>query len=202
MERNSQTERPRDSRFIVEGQLRECFARVVYSHKAHEKCADILLSRLTHIKLIQIALSSLSTVGFIMAVVGPGKEASIAGIVVSATSLCLNLYSKENNLGELAQKHRQTASELWLCREEYLALITDLRTGTSSLEKLTSRRDTLLAKLGAVYAAAPSTTARGYRKAQVALKKGQELTFTDTEIDSFLPAELRRTPSAPGASDS
>ena len=28
---------------VLEGQMRECFGRVVYSHKTHEKCADILL---------------------------------------------------------------------------------------------------------------------------------------------------------------
>lgn len=27
---------------ILEGQLRECYGRVVYTHKTHEKCADIL----------------------------------------------------------------------------------------------------------------------------------------------------------------
>ena len=31
---------------ILEGQLRECYGRTVYSHKTHEKCADILLARL------------------------------------------------------------------------------------------------------------------------------------------------------------
>jgi hypothetical protein len=51
LEQHSQTDDSPDSRAILEGQLRECFGRVVYSHKAHEKCADILLSRLDRIKL-------------------------------------------------------------------------------------------------------------------------------------------------------
>ena len=45
---------------ILEGQLRECFGRVVYSHKTHEKCADMLLSRLARIKLWQIILSAIT----------------------------------------------------------------------------------------------------------------------------------------------
>ena len=40
----------------LEDQVRECFGRVVYSHKAHEKTADILHSRLARIKLAQIGL--------------------------------------------------------------------------------------------------------------------------------------------------
>jgi len=192
---HSQTSGQGDARSILESQLRECFGRVVYSHKAHEKCADILHSRLALTKLAQIFLSSLSTVGFIAAVVGPGREASIAGIVVSATSLCLNLYSKDHNLGELAQKHRHAATDLWLCREEYLSLITDLRAGVASLEKIVSRRDRIQGKLHEAYSGAPSSTDRGYRKARDALQKNEELTFTDAEIDAFLPKELRRTES-------
>ena len=37
----------------------------MYSHKAHEKCADILLCRLTRIKIWQIVLSAITTAGFI-----------------------------------------------------------------------------------------------------------------------------------------
>ncbi|MEH0992030.1 hypothetical protein V7J87_28835, partial [Klebsiella pneumoniae] len=32
-----------EDRLILEGQIRECYGRVVYSHKTHEKCADILI---------------------------------------------------------------------------------------------------------------------------------------------------------------
>ena len=42
MEQHSQTSEIDDYRRILEGQLRECYGRVVYSHKTHEKCADIL----------------------------------------------------------------------------------------------------------------------------------------------------------------
>ena len=39
---------------ILEAQIRECFARVAWTHKTHEKCADILNTRNSNIKLIQI----------------------------------------------------------------------------------------------------------------------------------------------------
>lgn len=41
---------------VLEGQLRECYGRVVYSHKTHEKCADILLERQGHIKLGRVEI--------------------------------------------------------------------------------------------------------------------------------------------------
>jgi len=181
-----------DSREIVEGQVRDCYGRVVYTHKTHEKCADILLSRLSTIKLWQIILSSVTTAGFVAAIFGAGPVGAVIGVVVSTTLLVLNAYTKSYDLGELAQKHRQAAADLWLIRERYLALITDLRVGKDSLEKITSRRDELLEDLHGVYSGAPSTTYQAYKKAQEALQKYEEMTFSDAEIDALLPRELKR----------
>ena len=99
-----QTERPMDSRDLIEGQVRECYGRVVYSHKTHEKCADILLSRLSKIKLWQIILSSITTAGFIATFFGAGRVGAVIGVCISTTLLTLNAYTKNYDVGELAQK--------------------------------------------------------------------------------------------------
>lgn len=192
MEPHSQTNDTPDSRAILEGQLRECFGRVVYSHKTHEKCADILLSRLSTIKLIQIILSALTTAGFIAAVIGDGKSGALIGGLVSTVLLAVNAYTKHYDLGELSQKHRQAGADLWVIREKYLSLITDLRMGEKPIETLQNERDELLKSLHSVYSGAPSTTYQAYRKAQHALQVLEDMTFSDKEIDTFLPRELKR----------
>lgn len=189
---HTQTDKPADAVALIEGQVRECYGRVVYSHKTHEKCADILLSRLAAIKLWQIILSSITTAGFLAAIVGAGPIGAIIGAVVSTTLLALNAYTKSYDLGEFAQKHRQAAADLWLLREKYLALITDLRVGVESVEKITARRDAILEQLHGVYSGAPSTTFAAYNRAQEALKQHEDMTFSDAEIDAFLPKELRK----------
>jgi sorbitol-specific phosphotransferase system component IIBC len=93
----------------------------VYSHKTHEKCADILLSRLSQIKLGQIILSAITTGGFIAAVLGAGTIGALIGVIVSTTLLVLNAYTKNYDLGELPQKHRQAGADLWIIREKYLS---------------------------------------------------------------------------------
>ena len=198
---HSQAEPPMDSRDFVEAQLRECYGRVVYSHKGHEKCADILLSRLSTIKLWQIILASVTTGSFISVFFGTGDVGAAIGVVVSTTLLVLNAYTKDYDLGELAQRHRQSAADLWLIREEYLSLITDLRVGDESLENVRLRRDALLKQLHAVYSGAPSTTVRAYTEAQKALQQWEEMTFSEEEIDKLLPSKLRRVPSRPDVSD-
>ena len=186
-----------DARAVVEGQLRECYGRVVYSHKAHEKCADILLSRLSRIKLWQIILSSITTGGFVAAFFGTGSVGAGIGVLFSTALLALNAYTKDHDLGEIAQKHRQAAADLWLIREKYLSLLTDLRIGDQSLESLRSRRDALLRELHGAYSGAPSTTVRAYKEAQRALQQSEEMTFSEKEIDKLLPRELKRAPSRP-----
>jgi hypothetical protein len=194
LEPHSQTNDTPNSRRVFEAQLRECFGRVVYSHKTHEKCADILLTRLSRIKLAQIVLAALSTAGFIPTIFGSAhaQVAAIVGGLFSVVLLTLNAYTKNYDLGELAQKHRQAAADLWLVRELYLSLITDLAMGEKPIETLQATRDTLLGELHKAYAAAPGTTNQAYRAAQKALKFKEDMTFADEEIDAFLPRELRR----------
>lgn len=104
----------------------------------------------------------------------------------------LNAYTKNYDLGELAQKHKQAANDLWIVREKYLSLITDLRMREKPIEHLQTERDKLVNQLHRVYAGAPSTTFKAYRKAQKALQMSEDMTFREEEIDAFLPKELKR----------
>lgn len=193
MEQHSRTEDSAESRRILEGQLREAYGRVVYSHKTHEKCADILLTRLARLKLAQIILSAVTTAGFVGVAFGAGQVSAVIGALVSIVLLVLNAYMKNYDLGELAQKHKQAANALWLVREKYLSLLVDLAMKEKPLEMLQSQRDELLQQLHNAYVSAPSTTFAAYKKAQDALKKYEDLTFADEEIDAFLPQALKRS---------
>lgn len=177
---------------ILEGQLRECYGRVVYSHKTHEKCADILSSRHEFIKISQIVLSALVTGGIISTFFEDGIIGATISAVLSTILLILNTYTKDYDLGEIAQKHRQAGSDLWIIREEYLSLLTDIRAGDFSLDDIRERRDKLVKDLHTAYAGAPSTNYAAYRAAQKALQELEDMTFSDEEIDAFLPKELKR----------
>ena len=195
MEPHSQTNDSSKTKQVLEGQLRECFGRVVYSHKTHEKCADILLKTYERIKLGQIILSAITTAGFVSVFFGEGKEkiGLIVASLVSAILLCLNLYQKNYNLAETAQNHKQAANDLWLVREKYQSLITDLVIGNKTLEAIQEKRDVLMEELNIVYSSAPSTNSKAYKEAQKALKQNEDMTFSDEEIDMFLPKELKRS---------
>jgi len=137
-------------------------------------------------------LSAITTAGFVGAVFGAGKVGAVLGIIVSTALLALNSYTKNYDLGELAQKHRQAANDLWIVRERYLSALVDLAMKEKPLETLQQQRDELVEQLHKVYSGAPSTTFQAYKKAQEALKTYEDMTFSDEEIDAFLPKELKR----------
>ena len=181
-----------EAKEVLEGQLREFYGRVIYSHKTHEKCADILLFWLAFLRWSQIFLSAVLATSFVFKLLGSGPVASTFGAVFSVLLFAINLYTKEQGLSETASKHRHAAQDIWLIREKYLSLIADLAIGEKSLNVLQQERDALADNLHVVYSAAPSTNSRAYAKAQKALKSNEEMTFSDDEVDKFLPAQLRK----------
>lgn len=177
---------------LIEDQLRECFGRVVWTHKTHEKCADILNKRLNNIKILQIILSVIITTGILATVFGECKTIGISSAILSFVLTILNTYVKKYDLGGLAQKHADAAVSLWNIRESYFSLITDLQTGNISLEIIRERRDFLQKELLDIYRGSPRTITKAYKNASIALKKQEELTFSDEEINNFLPKSLHK----------
>lgn len=186
MEQNSQIK-------ILEAQIRECFGRVVWTHKTHEKCADILNRRNSNTKLFQIILSAITTTGIMVTVFGDQKWVGIVTALISTGLLALNTYLKKHDSGQIAQKHADCAASLWNIREIYLSLLTDIKAQIIDVSSIIEIRDQLQQDLHGLYKGTPRTISRAYSEASRALKTNEELTFSDEEIDNFLPLELRKS---------
>ena len=177
---------------LLEAQVRECFGRVVYSHKTHEKDGDLCAGTLRNIKLIQIVLGAFTASGAIAVVFSDQISLKVVTALVALLTLGVTGYMKGFDPGATAQKHRDTAADLWAIREAYLSLLTDIAARTLGAEAVMGKRDDLQAALAAIYKSAPHTTPKAYGLAQKALQRDEEYTFNDGEIDKFLPRELRR----------
>jgi hypothetical protein len=177
----------------LEDQVRECFGRVVYTHKTHEKMAEQCSGTLHRYKVAQFVLSALTSSGVVSILLVDKFSLKVATAFFSFASLCLSSYLKSFDPGGSAQKHRDAAAGLWPIRESYLSLLTDLRMQAVNTEQAIVRREDLQKKLAAIYKGAPQTNAKAYAKAQRALKEKEELTFAHAEIDKFLPAALRKS---------
>lgn len=178
----------------LESQIRECFGRVVYSHKTHEKQGDLCADTLRLFKIAQIALAAITTSGTLAILFTEDFTLKLITALVSLTSLFVSGYMKGFDPGAAAQKHRDTAADLWPIRESYLSLLTDLASGAVSQDVVRDRRDNLQNALTAIYKSAPGTTFKAYGKAQEGLQQLEDYTFNPGEIDKFLPPPLKRSP--------
>lgn len=177
---------------LLESQIREIYGRVVYTHKTHEKCADVLKQRSDCLKFLEIFLSAATTTSILVVVFGEGKVFQIIAAVCSTILLGITLYSKDFNLLAIAEKHKQAALDVLEVREKLLSLLVDIRIGNTPIEDLQNKRDVLNEQLINVYKGAPKTINKAYQLASKALQENEEFTFSDEEIDKFLPEQLRK----------
>lgn len=177
---------------LLESQIREIYGRVIYTHKTHEKCADLLKKRSDCLKFAEIALSALSTTSILVVVFGDGAVFQFLAALFSTALLGLTLYSKDFNLLAIAERHKQAALDILEIREKLLSMLVDIRIGNKEVEFLQGRRDQLNDDLVNTYRGAPKTISKAYLLASKALKENEEFTFSDEEIDKFLPESLRR----------
>ena len=183
-----------ESTYLILSQVRESFGRVVYSHKVHEKQADICFSKHRWQQGVLIGLTAIGSVTFLTEVVGLLANRTAASLTTSLVALLVtwaSLGAKTFNYFEEAEAHRATASQLWTVRESYISLITDLMSGDISGVDAQVRRDELQEKVYAIYSVAPRTSGRAFKRAQDGLKNNEEMTFNPREIDLFLPEALR-----------
>jgi hypothetical protein len=178
---------------LIESQIREIYGRVVYTHKTHEKCADVLKERSDYIKFAEIFLSAATTTSILVVLFGDGKAFQLLAALFSTILLGLTLYSKDFNLLAIAEKHKQAALDILEIREKLLSLLVDIKIGNKEIELLQQIRDELNEQLVNTYRGAPKTINKAYQIASKALKENEEFTFSDAEIDKFLPESLRRT---------
>lgn len=176
----------------LESQIRECFGRVVYSHKTHEKEGDLCAGTLRRFKITQIVLAAITTSGALAILFTDEFILKAITALVSLISLIVTGYMKGFDPGATAQKHRDTAADLWAIRESYLSLLTDLADGKINDQDARRTRDDLQNALAAIYKAAPGTSPKAYGKAQTALQALEDYTFNPGEIDKFLPPALKR----------
>jgi hypothetical protein len=88
--------------------------------------------------------------------------------------------------------HRACGARLWHLREQYRALLADLRDGQLTIEGARERRDVLMSRLQAVYEDAPPAERAMYEAAHRSISGACDDTLSDEEIDRFLPVSLRK----------
>ena len=187
---------------LLNSQIRNSYGNVFWTHKIHEKDADLYRICNNRLKITQIVLSAISTTGLVFVLFGVDESnvaegnnclvrfAAIISAFISALLVIANSLSKGYDLGELSASHGATAIKLLDLREEYLSLLYDIKGRHLSVESIQKRRDELKEKTLAIYANAPRTTSCGYTKAAKAIEIGEPF-FTKESLNKILPIDLQ-----------
>jgi len=169
--------------------IRESFGRVVYSHKTHEKARERASRWATITKWVNIVLTTLTSTTLISTIITNQKALLYAGSILSTLTLAFVIFQLSFDPAKEAERHRATANALWYIREKYIHLLTDIKANPNSVD-IPNRRDELMEELKKVYDLAPDTSSRAYKAAQKALKINEDMTFSNDEINHFLPESL------------
>lgn len=172
--------------------VRDSYASVVWSHKIQEKQADIYAEKFKKMETVNIGAASLTSVGIVALIFTDPLWLKLVSALISFATVYITAYFKSFDLQKFITSHKAAANKLIAVRDQYKVLLTEIKLKVDSVENLLARYKELVEKTDAIYLEAPTTTDEAVGKASKALKIKKDNTFTDAEIDSFLPLSLRR----------
>jgi len=170
--------------------IRESFGRVVYSHKTYEKEFEIQELHARRFKWVNLIVLVLGSSGLFGSLIADQNYLLILGSIFTFSGLGLAIFQMSFDPEGKAYKYKQTAHQLWQVREKYTCLIADIMNEKITEENILGERDHLLRDLDLIYKNALPTTSKAYKMASVALREQEEFTFSDDEINKFLPKNL------------
>jgi hypothetical protein len=170
---------------------RELYGRAVYSQKAQEKEREIWSRKAGWLNYINLTLITLTTAfAVVSAVLKPEWSLILTTIFAAASTAFVVGQTTFDPVGR-ESRHRTAAKELIWVRENLLFLIVRCHVAPEQGEQLLASLQTITRELTSIYKFAPDTSPKALESTRSALKAG-EFTFSDDEIDAFLPLTLRK----------
>jgi hypothetical protein len=177
---------------IIESEIRQIFASIVWNHKIHEKDSDINSFWYNLLEFIKILSSTATTSGLLSCLFVDNFKLKIATTICSAICLFITNFYKIYNFKELKDSHKASAMEFFELRNETISILSDIKLAHITLDEAILKRNEILNKYHDICKKSLNTSDNAVQKASKSLKTQQDNTFSDNEIDSYLPIELRK----------
>jgi hypothetical protein len=177
--------------------IRQSFAQCVFNHQVQEAAVNINKNKLLIIKIVNITLVSLVLLFIILQLSNMESKAySYLAIGLSAIEIIFLIIQLSFGYNEKVIQHKNVALKFLNLRDRYKNLIADVMNSTVSHAAVASVRDSLQAEYSVICDLSLQTGEKEYRIAQNKLSprgtvEGEAFTWSDEEIDRFLPEELR-----------
>lgn len=176
----------------LESSVRDTLGSVVWSHKIQEKQADIYAKNFKVMETAKILSASLTSVGIVSLIFTDQFWIKIISALISFISVFISALFKSFDLQTMVGQHKAAANNLLAVRDDLKLLLLQIKLQQSNPDSLYDRYEEIVHQLDKVYADAPNTTDKAVDLARVALNITKDNTFTDGEIDGFLPVGLRK----------
>lgn len=179
--------------------VRQSFANTVFTHKAQEVGAENKGKWALGVKIANIVLVTLTLIMLLLQTANPSNLAfSYIGSSIAAAGIIFLIMQLSFNFEQAVTTHKNSALKYMQLRDKYRALIADIMNEREPQGELLSRRDLLQAEYQVISDLAPQTGPKEYAEAQKRLHTagvtgGEHFTWSDAEIDQYLPETLRLT---------
>lgn len=170
--------------------IKEAFGRVLWSHKVHEKQAEVYECQSIWLDGLSLALTAF-TAGSLLYVILDTDAKPVVSAILSFFALLVRLFSLGFNPKSKFDSHKNTAKGLWAIKEKYIYLISDIYSDSCVNEQIITQRNQLFEETKQIYNSALATSNKAYKLATTALKVNDEHTFYEKEVDKFLPFTIQ-----------
>jgi len=182
--------------------IRFYFAQSVFMNNCHYKAYGRLEDRKKLVSNIAKLFSSVTLLLLILQIIGLENDydsfiniLAFVGLVLTGSILVFEIINKED-ITLIMVQHRNSAEKYKTLRDEYMSLITDVMSNNTDEEILIEKRDELLKRYSLIGENSPTTTYDDYKNAQESLglagNSDEEFTWSNEQIDKFLPEELKQ----------
>ena len=175
---------------ILLDEVRQTYASVVWTHKIQEKQADIYARRYEILMTISIIASAVTSYDVISAIFGHSLWDKKLTACFSLVTLAITGYLKVFDLNNLSNANKVAAKKFVVLRDKLLYVICRIHM-KEDFDDIQEKYESVVDDLNELYLDAPSTTNKAVKNASQALKSKREYTYSDEEIDCFLPPTLR-----------
>lgn len=177
--------------------LEERFVKIAWTHKIHEKQADLYDKKTGQNKTLLAFTTSFTTTSAVASLFSEFELDWILNIITAlfaVISTYLTLRYKDNVLEEKSDSNRQYAAKCLSLRNAYESLLTDIMSERiTDIATITEKRDKLeqVSIQLSECESKPSVTSKAVEMADRALKVNRETQTSDDEIKAIVPIHLQ-----------
>ena len=181
----------KDSLKALEELIGDTISSVIWTHKVHEKQADIYSRKHIIVTFVNIFVSAVSTGCITWTINNDSLLFKSLAIILSVITLSITAFDFYFPTKQLSENHKKTATSLLLKREQFKYLLYKTKYKNCDISNLEEEFSKLKEDLYSIYANAPITTDAALEAAAVALLNSKDSEFDRNKINEFLPDSLK-----------